>query len=197
MNGNSNDTTELGIRQKHLKTILMCKDLYREIEEYTNYINEKVKLENEYLNRIFSLEKEIEELKKVTVKEKDLADVLNSECSNFKEARLTLIPQFNIGDFCTIIDYPIEDKTSIFIVRINKIIITINDVNNIDHISYEVVYRSKITNEIKTTLVKEHRLILMNDPIKDLENTEDNILINESPTKIIKKTQVVVTSILV
>lgn len=187
MNENSNDTTELAIRQKHLKIVLRCKDLYREIEEYTNYINEKVKLE-----------KEVEELKKkVTVKEKDLADVLNSECNNFKEARLTLIPQFNIGDFCTIIDYPIEDKTSIFIVRINKIIITINDVNNIDHISYEVVYRSKITNEIKTTLVKEHRLILMNDPIKDLENTEDNILINESPTKIIKKTQVVVTSVLV
>ena len=198
MNENSNDIKELAIRQKHLKTILICKDLYREIEEYTNYINEKVKLEKEYLNRIFSLKKEVEELnKKVTIKEKGLCDILNSECSSFRETRFTLTPLFHIGDFCTIINYPIEDESSIFIVRINKIIITINDVNNIDYISYEVVYRCKTTNKIKIGLVKEHHLTLMNNPVKDLVNTEDCILIVEVSPKIIKQLQVdIITALL-
>ena len=195
MNENSNDIKELAIRQKHLKTILICKDLYREIEEYTNYINEKVKLEKEYLNRIFSLKKEVEELnKKVTIKEKGLCDILNSECSSFRETRFTLTPLFQVGDFCTTINYPIEDESSIFIVRINKIIITINDVNNIDHINYEVVYRCKTTNKIKTALVKEHRLTLMNNSVKDLVNTEDSILVVEVPSKIIKQLQVDITT---
>ena len=78
--------------------------------------------------------------------------------------------------------------------RINKIIITINDVNNIDHINYEVVYRCKTTNKIKTALVKEHRLTLMNNSVKDLVNTEDSILVVEVPSKIIKQLQVDITT---
>ena len=195
MNENSNDIKELTIIEKHLKTILIYKDLYREIEEYTNYINEKVKLEKEYINKISDLEKEINKLKK-TIEKDDLINKLNSESSNFREIRFTLMPLFHIGDFCTIIDYLIEDESNIFIVRINKIIITINDVNNIDYISYEVIYRCKTTNRKKTALVKEHHLTLMNNSVKDLVNTEDGILVVEVPPKIIKQLQVDITTIL-